>query len=139
MIAGIGVDTVDVGRFERQIARTPRLLERLFAPSERALALSSLAARFAAKEALVKALGGSGELGYQDLIVERDRERAPGFVRTPALVAELARRGADRAHLSLTHDGGLATAFVIIETVSGPVQDGGVTSGIARAEDSEST
>ena len=57
MIAGIGVDIVDLARFEKAIARTPKLLTRLFAESERGLPVHSLAARFATKEAVVKALG----------------------------------------------------------------------------------
>lgn len=126
MIAGIGVDTVDIERFGRQLERTPALRERLFAASERGLPLHSLAARFAAKEALVKALGGSGALGWQDLVVERDRDRAPGFARTEALAAALAARGADRAHLSMTHDAGVATAFVVIEDRSGDPRGNGV-------------
>ncbi len=56
-IAGIGVDVVDLARFERAVARTPKLRDRLFAESERGLPLRSLAGRFAAKEALIKALG----------------------------------------------------------------------------------
>ena len=63
MIVGIGVDTVDLGRFERQLARTPALLARLFTAPERELSTASLGARFAAKEALIKALGGSEEIG----------------------------------------------------------------------------
>ena len=119
MIIGIGVDTVDIARFERQLERTPRLRERLFSAGERELPTASLAARFAAKEALIKALGGSGELAWADLAIERDALRAPGFVRTERLDAELAARGADRIHLSMTHDSGVATAFVIVESGGG--------------------
>lgn len=115
MILGIGVDTVDVHRFGERLDRAPALRSRLFAPPERALALASLAARFAAKEALVKALGGSGALGWQDLVVERDEDRAPRFSVTPGLSAALAARGAARTHLSLTHDAGVATAVVVVE------------------------
>lgn len=115
MIVGIGVDTVDVARFERQLARTPALRTRLFAPAECELSTRSLAARFAAKEALIKALGGSGALSWADLQVSRNGSRAPEFVRTAGLERELAERGADRIHLSLTHDAGIATAFVIVE------------------------
>ena len=57
MIVGIGVDVVDLARFERALSRTPGLRERLFAEAERELPLRSLAGRFAAKEALMKALG----------------------------------------------------------------------------------
>lgn len=118
MIRGIGVDTVDIARFERQLERTPALRARLFTQAERELPLASLAARFAAKEALIKALGGSVGLGWHDLEVVRDADRAPSFAATSALVAALAGRGADRAHLSLTHDAGVATAFVIVESAA---------------------
>lgn len=119
MIIGIGVDTVDIGRFERSLERTPALRDRLFTEAERELPLHSLAARFAAKEALIKALGDSRGLGWQDMSVVRGEDRAPAFVRAPALLRELASVGADRAHLSMTHDGGMATAFVIVESVHG--------------------
>ncbi|WP_346730609.1 holo-ACP synthase [Leucobacter allii] len=115
MITGIGVDTVGIARFGQQLERTPKLRERLFAPAERELPIASLAARFAAKEALIKALGGSGALRWSDLEVVRDGERAPAFAPTPGLSAALAARGADRAHLSMTHDADHATAFVVVE------------------------
>lgn len=116
MIIGIGVDTVDIARFERQLERTPRLRERLFSAAEGELTVPSLAARFAAKEALIKALGDSGDLRWADMEVRRGERRAPEFVLTSALTAALAARGADRVHLSMTHDAGVATAFVVIES-----------------------
>lgn len=115
MIAGIGVDTVDLERFERQLARTPALLTRLFTAPERELPLASLGARFAAKEALIKALGGSDGISWQDLEVLRGEARVPYFTMTPALARALADRGADHVHVSLTHDAGVATAFVVVE------------------------
>ncbi|MBO9579253.1 MAG: holo-ACP synthase, partial [Microbacteriaceae bacterium] len=71
---GVGVDLVDVARFERAVSRTPRLRSRLFAPDELArggkdLPLRSLAGRFAAKEALIKALGDSDGVGWHDMPV----------------------------------------------------------------------
>lgn len=115
MIIGIGVDTVDIARFERQLERTPKLRARLFSEAEGALATPSLAARFAAKEALIKALGDSGDLTWPDMEVRRNELRAPEFVLTDGLLAALGARGADRIHLSMTHDTGVATAFVIVE------------------------
>ncbi|KAM9861467.1 holo-ACP synthase [Leucobacter sp. BZR 635] len=115
MIIGIGVDTVDIERFERQLERTPKLRERLFSAAEGQLSTPSLAARFAAKEALIKALGDSGELTWADMEVRRNELRAPEFVETAGLRAALTLRGADRIHLSMTHDTGVATAFVIVE------------------------
>jgi holo-[acyl-carrier protein] synthase len=122
MILGIGVDTVGIDRFARGLERTPALRQRLFTEAERELPVRSLAARFAAKEALIKALGGSGGLGWHDLEVVTGQDRAPSFAGSPALTREFATlRGAAsasvRAHLSLTHDGGFATAFVILEQV----------------------
>lgn len=119
MIVGIGVDTVDIARFERQLERTPALRERLFVRGERELSLASLAARFAAKEALIKALGGSGDLRWHDMSVMRDQEGDPAFTPTPRFTAALAARGAHRAHVSMTHDAGVATAFVIVERDAG--------------------
>lgn len=115
MIIGIGVDTVDIQRFEQQLERTPKLRERLFSDAEGQLAIPSLAARFAAKEALIKAFGDSGDLTWPDMEVRRNELRAPEFVPTPGLMAALEARGADRIHLTMTHDTGVATAFVIVE------------------------
>jgi len=57
MIIGVGIDLVDLARFERAVTKTPKLLERLFVETEREVSMTSLAGRFAAKEAFVKALG----------------------------------------------------------------------------------
>lgn len=116
MIIGIGIDVVDLARFERAIARTPRLLERLFAESERSKPVHSLAARFAAKEALIKALGGPAMLRWHDMEVVNDRDGNPGFALHGATAAEAAARGITRIHLSMSHDAGIATAFVIAES-----------------------
>jgi holo-[acyl-carrier protein] synthase len=115
LILGIGVDTVDLGRFERSIGRTPKLRSRLFTEGERELPVWSLAARFAAKEALIKALGDSHGLAWHDMEILRNEDRAPAFVRTGPLVRELQRLGGGRIHVSMTHDAGVATAFVVVE------------------------
>ena len=60
MIIGVGTDVVEIARMERSLERTPTLRDRLFTPAEAALPLESLAARFAAKEAIAKALGAPG-------------------------------------------------------------------------------
>lgn len=124
MISGIGVDTVDIARFSRQLERTPALRARLFTEHERELGDASLAARFAAKEALIKALGGSAELRWHDMSVMRDEDRAPSFEATPGLAAVLAERGCRPPHLSMTHDGGAATAFVVVEAAVGAGVEG---------------
>ncbi|WP_221586043.1 holo-ACP synthase [Microbacterium sp. G2-8] len=116
MIVGIGVDMVDVERFEGQITRSPQLMERLFTAHERALPLRSLAARYAAKEALIKALGGSDGVRWQEIEVPRLGERqAPAYVVTGETARTLDARGVTRPHLSLSHDGGLALAYVVLE------------------------
>lgn len=115
MIRGIGVDVVGLARFERALERTPRLRERLFAESERSLPLHSLAARFAAREALIKALGHDAGLGWHDLELVADEHGDPAFATPPALAAALAARGAERAHVTMTHDAGVACAFVVLE------------------------
>lgn len=116
MIAGIGVDIVDLARFDRAITRTPKLIPRLFAESERALPPHSLAARFAAKEAVVKALGQTDVVRAIDIEIVSDRHGNPSLSLHGA-VAELAeQRGIVRWHLTMTHDGGVACAFVVAET-----------------------
>ena len=77
MIVGIGVDLVDIARFERTIERTPRLLERLFSEAERLLKPHSLAARYAAKEALIKALGGSEGVHWTEIEIASAALTAP--------------------------------------------------------------
>lgn len=119
MILGIGVDTVDIDRFARQLERTPALRERLFVEAERALPTPSLAARFAAREALIKALGDSHRLGWHDMAVVKNEDRAPAFARNDALTAVLERLGAGSVHLSMSHDGAMAVAFVIVESAGG--------------------
>ncbi len=116
MIVGIGVDVVDLARFERAIARTPRLRERLFAEGERERSVPSLAARFAAKEALIKALGGPATLRWHDMEVISDEHGNPGFVLHGATAAEATARGITQLHLSMSHDAGIATAFVVAES-----------------------
>lgn len=115
MIAGIGVDVVDIARFERSLDRTPRLVERLFAESERGRPARSLAARFAAKEALIKALGGHSVLRWHDMRIVQDAEGDPGFALSGDLAAHVAALGIDRVHLSMSHDAGIASAFVVLE------------------------
>ena len=120
MIVGIGVDLVDIPRFERTLQRTPRLLERLFSPSERVRPPRSLAARYAAKEALIKALGGSDGVHWSEIEVASEASGRPVFVLTGSTAAVVAERGITMMHLSMSHDANLATAYVIAESASGP-------------------
>jgi holo-[acyl-carrier protein] synthase len=115
MIVGIGVDLVDVPRFQRSISRTPQLLERLFAPAERLLKPRSLAARYAAKEALIKALGGSDDVYWTEIEVTPEASGRPWFTLSGSTAATVEARGITTLHLSMTHDADLAIAYVIAE------------------------
>lgn len=126
MIVGIGVDIVDIARFERAASRTPKLVPRLFAESElrsgdRVLPLRSLAARFAAKEALIKAVGHSDGVFWHDMRVMADDRGTPYFETSGELAVHLRERGVTALHVSLTHDAGVAVAYVIAES-TGPGQ-----------------
>ncbi|GAA0833180.1 MULTISPECIES: holo-ACP synthase [Streptosporangium] len=115
MIVGIGVDVVDVARFEATLVRTPALRGRLFTAAESALATESLAARFAAKEAVAKALGAPPGLRHLDAEVLTGEHGRPEL-RVTGKVADVALAlGVVRWHVSLTHDGGVAIAYVIAE------------------------
>lgn len=115
MIIGTGIDLVDIARFERSMARTPRLLERLFTPAEQTLRLRSLAARYAAKEALIKALGGSDGVYWTEIEIGAEPSGKPLFVLSGSTAAVVAERGITALHLSMTHDAGLAVAYVVAE------------------------
>ncbi len=119
MITGVGVDLVDVFRFERALKRTPRLLERLFSAGERALPLRSLAARYAAKEALTKALGGSDGMHWTEIEVTPAASGRPCFTLCGSTATVVADRGITALHLSMTHHGGLAVAYVTAESADG--------------------
>lgn len=116
MIVGIGVDVCEVAHWQAAVARHPGIAARVLTVQEAARPAQSQAARFAAKEALVKALGGPPGLRWADAEVVIDESGAPSF-RLSATVAEAAhRRGIDVVHLSLSHDGGLAVAMVVCES-----------------------
>ena len=133
-VAGIGIDAVDIDRFRRVLGRRPALAKRVFTETERADAAGRgdptqhLAARFAAKEAVMKALGtGIGGFALHD--VEVVRGSAPGARRgAPSLrlfdraAALAAARGVRTWHVSLTHTDRLAMAVVLAE--SGPPATG---------------
>ena len=127
MIVGVGVDAVDVARFRKVLERRPSFASRCFTDSERADAAGhadvaqSLAARFAAKEAVMKALGtGIGGFALTDVEVCRTTgqgaTRNAPYLRLHGTAAALAgAQGAGAFHLSLTHTDGLAMAFVVAE------------------------
>ena len=119
MIVGVGVDVCGVDRLESSLRRTPELAERLFTVGERARSTESLAARFAAKEAVAKALGAPAGLAWHDAEVVSDDSGRPALVLRGSVLAAAEARGATAWHLSLSHDAGIAMAFVVLE--GGPV------------------
>lgn len=116
MIIGVGIDVADIGRFEASLTRTPALRDRLFTDAEAVLPVASLAARFAAKEALAKALGAPGNLGWHDAEVVREPSGRPRLELRGTVLAAATALGAAAWHVSLSHDGGLATALVVLES-----------------------
>ncbi len=124
MIYGIGTDIVAVARFQRFLddGKTT-LLERLFSPRERDVcsarkdAASCLAARFAAKEAFLKALGTglSNRISWHDMEVRNEPSGKPELLVTGRANELLLENGVERVFLSLSHDGGHAVAMVVLE------------------------
>ncbi len=114
-ILGVGIDLVDISRFERALKRAPRLAERLFAENEAQASSRTLAGRFAAKEALVKALGSPQGLRWSELQVSKNQNGRPVFLASGQSAVTLARAGVVRLQLSISHDGGIACAFVVAE------------------------
>ena len=131
-VVGLGIDLASVGRFERLLGSGtgPRFVERCFTEAERATCdrrrhrAECYAARFAAKEALIKALGGVRGWRWKDMEVVRG-EGAPSF-RLAGVVAREVERRRVRALLALTHDGGMAAASVVLEAIDATT-DGGAT------------
>ncbi len=125
-LAGLGTDLVRVERFRRFVLEgKAALLERLFTEGERRYCLAKrdpapfLAARFAAKEAFLKALGlGLRDgISWQDMDVVRDNLGKPSFALTGRAQAICNERGIDAVYLSYSHDGDYATAIVVLEAL----------------------
>ncbi|RNI22252.1 holo-ACP synthase [Flexivirga caeni] len=116
MIVGVGIDVVDVARFVAKLDATPRLAERLFVPAERALPPNSLAGRFAAKEALAKALGAPGGLHWVDAVVVKDAAGKPSWELAGSVADRVEQLGIRSLHLSISHDAGIASAVVVAES-----------------------
>src|SRR5687768_9556084 len=122
MTIGVGVDAVDVERFRISLGRTPTLRTRLFTQEELDYVapmvdpVPSLAVRFAAREAVMKALGvGLGAFGFHDVWVRRASTGVPSLeVHGPA-AALAAAAGVTRWHVSLTHTDLVAVAYVLAE------------------------
>lgn len=122
MSVGIGIDTVDVQRFAEMMERRPEMMQRLFTDAERAYGRSmanphpSMAVRFAAKEATMKAMGvGLGAFGFHDVEVVKAESGAPFLALHGPAQALSDELGVKQWRLSLTHTCSVATAMVIAE------------------------
>ncbi|MFE0099644.1 holo-ACP synthase [Streptomyces sp. NPDC059009] len=121
MIIGVGIDVAEISRFGAALERTPSMAERLFVESELLLpggerrGIASLAARFAAKEALAKALGAPGGLHWTDAEVYVEESGRPRVRVRGTVAARAAELGVRAWHISLSHDAGVASAVVIAE------------------------
>ena len=124
MIISVGTDIIEVYRIRETIERTPRFVERVFTKNERvycnakgAAAAQSFAARFAAKEAFLKALrtGWRGKISWQDVEINNDEWGAP-FLKINGEASQILESlGANSVHLSMSHTTDHATATVILE------------------------
>jgi holo-[acyl-carrier protein] synthase len=115
-IVGVGIDVVDISRFDAALRRSPGLVQRLFTADEATRPLASLAARFAAKEALAKALGAPGDLEWHDAEVVSESSGRPVITLRGTVAARAEDLGARTVHLSLSHDAGVASAVVVLES-----------------------
>ena len=114
-VVGVGIDVVDVARFGESLDRTPALRDRLFTAAEATRPLASLAARFAAKEALAKALGAPAGLAWHDAEIVSEETGRPRFELRGTVAARAEALGALHVHVSLSHDAGIASAVVVLE------------------------
>jgi holo-[acyl-carrier protein] synthase len=124
MIVSVGIDITEVYRMRETIARTPRFVTRVFTDAEQeycesrgAAAAQSYAARFAAKEAFLKAIktGWRGKIQWRDIEVMRDAEGVPSLSISGEALGVLDALGSPTIHLSMSHTAEHATATVILE------------------------
>ncbi|URM90019.1 holo-ACP synthase [Streptomyces sp. MRC013] len=121
MIVGVGIDVAEIDRFAEALERTPQLADRLFLerelylPSGERRGVASLAARFAAKEAVAKALGAPPGLHWTDAEVYVEESGRPRLRVCGTVAARAAELGVRHWHVSLSHDAGVASAVVIAE------------------------
>ncbi|MEU3859082.1 holo-ACP synthase [Streptomyces sp. NPDC028722] len=120
-IIGVGIDVAEIDRFRASLERTPGLADRLFVerelllPSGERRGIASLAARFAAKEALAKALGAPPGLHWTDAEVFVEASGQPRLRVKGTVAARAAELGVRAWHVSLSHDAGIASAVVVAE------------------------
>jgi holo-[acyl-carrier protein] synthase len=116
-VLGVGIDVCSVDRMARALARTPSLGTRLFTPGELAVERPErLAARYAAKEAVAKALGSPWAGGWHDVEVVVGVGGAPSLVVRGGVLAAGQSLGVANWHVSLSHDAGIATAVVVLSS-----------------------
>jgi holo-[acyl-carrier protein] synthase len=121
MIVGVGIDVCSIERMRKALERHgDRFWDRICSPAERAdLAgrepATSLAGRFAAKEAFSKVLDGAHGVGWHEVEVRRAPNGRPFLQLSGSAVTRMEQYGADRAHVSITHDAGVAVAVVVLE------------------------
>ncbi|WP_084102298.1 holo-ACP synthase [Demequina sp. NBRC 110051] len=114
-VLGVGIDVVEIARFEATLEKSPSFAERIFTSGERELGTHSLAARWAAKEALAKALGAPAGLHWHDAEVLREVSGRPVMTMRGTVAARAAELGITHLHVSLSHDAGIASAVVVAE------------------------
>lgn len=115
-IIGVGIDVVDIERFGESLARTPGLAARLFTPEEATRMPASLAARFAAKEALAKALGAPVGMHWHDAEIVSEESGRPVLEMRGSVLRRANDLGVGSVHVSLSHDAGIASAVVVLES-----------------------
>ncbi|MBU2074719.1 MAG: holo-ACP synthase [Actinobacteria bacterium] len=115
-VIGVGIDVCDIERFGLSLERTPGLRDRLFTPDEATRPLASLAARFAAKEALAKALGAPVGMSWHDAEIVSEPTGRPRFEVRGTVADQVRACGATSVHVSLSHDAGVASAVVVLES-----------------------
>ncbi len=104
-----------IERFAAMVQRRPGARDAVLCPDEALLPVASQAARFAAKEALAKALGAPPGLGWHDAEVITDELGRPSLVLRGTVLDRARELGVTRTHLSLSHDAGVAVAQVVCE------------------------
>jgi holo-[acyl-carrier protein] synthase len=113
MIIGIGTDIVDIRRIEKLIADSgEKFISKIFNDEERGEGAAHYAKRFAAKEAIAKALGtGIGKVSFKDIVITNDENGAPK--------AEVRNQGSGvRVHISLSDEYPYALAYSVVEATS---------------------
>jgi holo-[acyl-carrier protein] synthase len=121
-VIGVGIDAVEIERFREVLRRRPRVRTRLFSAAEESLVgrrsdpVPSLAARFAAKEAVMKALStGIGGVDFADIEVLSRPSGAPRLEVSGRAAARAAALGVTAWHVSLSHTDSHATAVVVAD------------------------